>query len=173
MSKLTTCLWFDGQAEEAAAFYTELLPESRLTGEVERYPEGSPQAGAVMTVGFELLGQPFVGLNGGPLFTFNEAVSFVIPCTTQAEVDRYWEALTEGGSEQPCGWCKDRFGLSWQVVPARLMELLRDPDGGRAQRAAAAMMGMKKIDIAALEAAADAGGPVDPSVFAPMGGEGS
>lgn len=175
MTKLTTCLWFDGQAEEAAAFYTELLPNSRLTGPVDLYPQGSPRAGEVMSVEFELLGQAFMGLNGGPIFTFDEAISFVIPCEDQAEVDHYWAALiADGGSESVCGWCKDRFGLSWQVVPNRLNELMRDPDPDRAERAAAAMMTMGKLDVAALEAAADAEGQeVDRSVFAPMGGDGS
>lgn len=173
MSKLTTCLWFDGVAEQAAAFYTELLPESRITGDVTRYPDGSPQAGQVMVVPFELLGQPFIGLNGGPLFTFNESISFQIPCADQADVDRYWEALTSGGgAEQPCGWCKDRFGVSWQVIPARLSELLASPDAAAAQRAAAAMMTMTKIDIAALEAAAADATTVDPEGLSRMGGDG-
>lgn len=171
MSKLTTYLWFDGQAEEAANLYTSLLPGSRLTGERALFPEGSPQAGKLMTIGFELLGQKFVGLNGGPLFQFTEAVSFQIPCADQAEVDKYWDALTaDGGEESACGWCKDKFGLSWQVTPTRLFELLSDPDPAIAERSAAAMMTMRKLDIAVLEAAAaDEGAEVDRSVFDPMG----
>lgn len=170
MSKITTCLWFDGDAEAAAALYTDLLPNSRMTGEPTYYPEGSPQAGRVMTVPFELLGQAFVGLNGGPMFTFNESISFQVPCADQEEVDRYWAALTEGGAEQPCGWCKDRFGVSWQILPTRLMELLSSKEPGVALRVSAALMGMKKIDIAALEAAAASDQVVDPEVFSPMGG---
>ncbi len=154
MQKVTPCLWFDGQAEEAAQFYTALFPESRI-GKVVRYGEAGPgPPGSVVTVSFELFGQEFTGLNGGPMFTFSEAVSFAIHCETQDEVDRYWDALTEGGEEQPCGWLKDRFGLSWQVVPTMLPELLSDPDPARAQRATEAMLQMKKLDIAALQKAA-------------------
>jgi predicted 3-demethylubiquinone-9 3-methyltransferase (glyoxalase superfamily) len=154
MQKVTPCLWFDGQAEEAAQFYTALFPDSRI-GKVVRYGEAGPgPPGSVVTVSFELFGQEFTGLNGGPMFTFSEAVSFAIHCETQDEVDRYWDALTEGGEEQPCGWLKDRFGLSWQVVPTMLPELLSDPDPARAQRATEAMLQMKKLDIAALQKAA-------------------
>jgi predicted 3-demethylubiquinone-9 3-methyltransferase (glyoxalase superfamily) len=155
--KLTTCLWFDGQAEEAATYYTSVFPDSRITG-VTRYGSAGPgPEGSVMTVDFEINGQNFVGLNGGPEFTFDEAISFQIHCADQAEVDRYWDTLTEGGEEGPCGWLKDKFGLSWQIVPDRLMELLQDPDPGRSQRAMACMLGQKKIDIAAVEQAAAGG----------------
>ena len=154
MPKITPCLWFDTQGEDAARFYTSIFPSSRIV-EVARYGEAGPRdAGTVMVVRFELDGQEFVALNGGPEFTFDEAISFQIDCADQAEVDRYSEALTDGGEQGPCGWVKDRFGLSWQVVPARLMELLSDPDEARAQRAMAAMLEMRKIDIAAVEAAA-------------------
>ena len=131
MSKLTTCLWFDTEGEEAATFYTSLFPNSRITG-VTHYGSAGPRAeGTVMTVEFELDGQPFVALNGGPEFTFTEAISFQIDCETQEEVDRYWSTLSEGGEEGPCGWLKDRFGLSWQIVPTALPELLGDPDRRR------------------------------------------
>jgi predicted 3-demethylubiquinone-9 3-methyltransferase (glyoxalase superfamily) len=154
--KITPCLWFDTQGEEAAEFYTSIFPDSRIV-DVARYGEAGPRdAGTVMVVRFELDGQEFVALNGGPQFTFDEAISFQIDCAAQDEVDRYSEALTDGGEQGPCGWVKDRFGLSWQVVPARLIELLADPDEARAQRAMAAMLEMRKIDIAAVEAAADA-----------------
>ena len=156
MPKITPCLWFDTQGEEAAEFYTSIFPNSRIV-DVARYGEAGPRdAGTVMVVKFELDGQEFVALNGGPEFTFDEAISFQIDCADQEEVDRYSEALTDGGEQGPCGWVKDRFGLSWQVVPARLIELLGDPDEAKAQRAMAAMLEMRKIDIAAVEAAADA-----------------
>lgn len=152
--KITPCLWFDGQAEEAATFYASIFPNSRV-GKVARYGSAGPgPEGSVMTVNFELEGTEFVGLNGGPDFAFNEAVSFQVGCADQAEVDYYWDALTEGGAEGPCGWLKDKFGLSWQIVPDRLVELIEDPDPERSQRAMACMMGQKKIDIAAVEAAA-------------------
>ena len=154
MPKPTPCLWFDTQGEDAARFYTSLFPNSRIL-EISRYGDANPsQAGQVMVVRFELDGQTFMALNGGPQYTFSEAVSFTIDCADQAEVDRYWEALTDGGEEGPCGWLKDRFGLSWQVVPTRLVELLGDPDADRAQRVMRAMMSMRKIVIADLEAAA-------------------
>ena len=156
MPKITPCLWFDTQGEEAAEFYTSIFPNSRIV-DVARYGEAGPrEAGTVMVVKFELDGQELVALNGGPEFTFDEAISFQIDCADQEEVDRYSEALTDGGEQGPCGWVKDRFGLSWQVVPARLIELLGDPDEAKAQRAMAAMLEMRKIDIAAVEAAADA-----------------
>ena len=156
MPKITPCLWFDTQGEEAAEFYTSIFPNSRIV-DVARYGEAGPRdAGTVMVVKFELDGQEFVALNGGPDFTFDEAISFQIDCADQDEVDRYSEALTDGGAQGPCGWVKDRFGLSWQVVPARLIELIGDPDAARGQRAMAAMLEMRKIDIAAVEAAADA-----------------
>ena len=154
--KISTWLWFDTQGQEAAEFYCSLFPNSRIT-EVTEYGEAGPrEAGTVMTVSFELDGRPFNALNGGPDFTFNEAVSLMVSCEDQQEVDRYWSALTaDGGQEGPCGWCKDRFGLSWQIVPKALDELRRDPDHDRAQRAFAAMLTMGKIDVAALYAAAD------------------
>lgn len=154
--KITPCLWFNGQAEEAARFYVTLLPDSRID-RVFRSPAETPSgpAGMVLTVEFTLAGMPYVGLNGGPQFKFNEAVSFQIHCETQAEVDRLWAALNDGGQEIACGWVKDRWGLCWQIVPIRLEELLKDPDPQRARRAMEAMMNMVKIDIAALERAAD------------------
>ena len=153
--KIIPNLWFDTQAEEAAQFYCSVFERSRIVG-TTRYPEGSPgPAGTVMTVEWELDGQRFVGINGGPQFTFTEAVSLQISCETQDEVDHYWERLADGGEEGPCGWLKDRYGLSWQVVPTVLDEAVRDDDPARAQRAMAAMMGMKKLDVEALRRAAD------------------
>ena len=156
MPKITPWLWFDTEAEDAANFYTSVFKNSRITN-VARYGEAGPRpAGTVMTVAFELDGQEFAALNGGPEYTFNEAVSFLIDCADQAEVDYYWARLTEGGGQPgPCGWLKDRYGLSWQVVPTELERLLNDPDQGRAQRAMAAMLKMGKLDVAALRAAAD------------------
>ena len=156
MQKITPFLWFDNNAEEAMDFYTSVFKNSRITN-VARYGEAGPRpAGTVMTVAFELDGQEFAALNGGPEYTFNEAVSFLIDCADQAEVDYYWARLTEGGGQPgPCGWLKDRYGLSWQVVPTELERLLNDPDQGRAQRAMAAMLKMGKLDVAALRAAAD------------------
>ncbi|MDK1472494.1 VOC family protein [Streptomyces sp. 549] len=149
----TTCLWFDGQAEEAVRHYVSVFEDSRV-GETVRMPEGGPgPAGTVLTVEFELNGQKFVALNGGPQFTFNEAVSFQIPCADQAEVDYYWDRLTDGGEESMCGWLKDRFGVSWQVVPTPFTAMLRDPDPAKARRATEAMMTMRKLDLAALEKA--------------------
>jgi predicted 3-demethylubiquinone-9 3-methyltransferase (glyoxalase superfamily) len=156
MEKLITCLWFDTGGEEAARFYTSVFPNSEL-GEITRYGSAGPRPeGTVMTVSFELNGQKFVALNGGPNYTFSEAISFQVLCKDQDEVDAYWSALSEGGEEGPCGWLKDRFGLSWQIVPTRLPELLGDPDPERAQRAMAAMLEMKKIEIDELERAAAA-----------------
>jgi predicted 3-demethylubiquinone-9 3-methyltransferase (glyoxalase superfamily) len=156
MPKLTPFLWFDTEAEEAAKHYTSIFPNSRIT-EVARYGSAGPrEAGTVMTVAFELDGQPFVGLNGGPDFSFSEAVSLQVDCETQEEVDDYWSKLSDGGEEGPCGWLKDRFGLSWQIVPRRMMELLTDPDQERAQRAMAAMLKMGKLQIDELEQAAAA-----------------
>jgi predicted 3-demethylubiquinone-9 3-methyltransferase (glyoxalase superfamily) len=155
MPRITPNLWFDDDGEEAARFYVSVFPNSEITG-ITRYGEAGPgEAGAVMTVSFVLDGQPFTIINGGPQFTFDEAVSFEISCADQAEVDHYWDTLTEGGEESQCGWLKDRFGLSWQVVPAGWEALLNDGDPARAERAMAAMFGMKKLDLAALEAAAD------------------
>jgi predicted 3-demethylubiquinone-9 3-methyltransferase (glyoxalase superfamily) len=154
MPNLTPCLWFDTEGEDAAELYTSVFPNSKIV-DVARYgPAGPRPAGTVMTVTFELDGQKFLALNGGPNFTFNEAVSFQIHCRDQAEVDHYWERLGEGGEPGPCGWLKDRFGLSWQVVPDRLPELLGDPDREKAQRVMAAMLEMGKIEIAELEQAA-------------------
>src|SRR5262245_28789812 len=155
MSKISPCLWFNGQAEEAAQFYTGLFPDSHIDN-VSRSAADNPSSlkGDVLTVNFTLRGVPFVGLNGGPEFTFSEAISFVVDCEDQAEVDRYWGALVQGGGEYSvCGWLKDRFGLSWQVVPKRLYELLESPDRDGAQRAMEAMLRMTKIDVAELEAA--------------------
>ncbi|GAA1301848.1 VOC family protein [Pseudonocardia xinjiangensis] len=153
--KIIPNLWFDTEAEEAAAFYLSVFPNSRIR-KVSHYGEGGPRpAGMVMTVEFELDGQRFVGINGGPEFTFDEAVSFQISCENQEEVDHYWDRLSDGGEEGPCGWLKDRFGLSWQVVPTAFEELLADPDPARAQRAMQAMFSMTKLDIAALRSAAD------------------
>ena len=157
MSGITPFLWFDTQAEEAAHYYTSVFPNSRVTGTV-RYGEAGPgPAGTVATVEFELDGQQMVALNGGPQFRFNEAVSFQISCESQEEVDRYWTALGDGGEEGPCGWLTDRYGLSWQVTPTRLTELLADPDPDVADRAMRAMLTMKKIDIAAIEEAVAVG----------------
>ena len=154
MDGITPCLWFDTEAEEAAKFYTSVFPNSRI-GEIARYGSAGPRReGMVMTVSFELDGREFVGLNGGPDFTFNEAISFQVACETQDEVDTYWTKLTEGGEEGPCGWLKDRFGVSWQVFPTRLPELLTDPDKEKSQRVMQAMLSMRKIDIDALERAA-------------------
>ena len=144
------CLWFDTEAVDAARFYESIFPDSRIL-EVSRTPDG-----AVLTVDFEVNGQRLTGLNGGPQFSLSEAFSLVVPCDDQAEVDELWERLTDGGEESQCGWLKDRYGLSWQIVPVRLFELLNDPDPGRAQRATQAMLGMRKIVIADLERAAGA-----------------
>jgi predicted 3-demethylubiquinone-9 3-methyltransferase (glyoxalase superfamily) len=155
--KITTCLWFDTEGEEAAEFYCSVIPNSKVLG-VERYGEAGPgPAGTAMTVSFELDGRPFVALNGGPEFTFNEAVSLQISCQDQEEVDYFWNTLVDGGEESMCGWLKDRYGFSWQVVPSALPELLGDPDPDRAQRAMKAMLSMRKIDVEALRQAADAG----------------
>jgi predicted 3-demethylubiquinone-9 3-methyltransferase (glyoxalase superfamily) len=159
MQKITPCLWFDTQAEEAATFYTSIFKNSRIL-EVTRYGKAGPgPEGSVLTVNFELEGQEFVALNGGPEFSFNEAVSFQVSCESQAEVDEFWSRLTDGGEEGPCGWLKDRYGLSWQIIPRRLMELITDPDPQISERAMKAMLQMTKIDIAALEQAASAGVP--------------
>jgi predicted 3-demethylubiquinone-9 3-methyltransferase (glyoxalase superfamily) len=156
MQKVTPCLWFDGQAEQAARYYVALLPDSRID-RVVRSPVDTPSgpAGAVLVVEFTLAGTKYCGLNGGPGFPFTEAVSFQIACADQAEVDRLWAALAEGGSPGRCGWLKDRWGLSWQIVPIRLFQLLADPEPNRSRRAMEAMMTMSKLDIAALQRAAD------------------
>ena len=156
MKEITPCLWFDTEGEEAAKFYTSVFPNSRIL-EVQRYGSAGPRPeGTVMVVSFELDGTKFVALNGGPEFKFNEAISFQIICESQDEVDHYWSKLTEGGEEGPCGWAKDKFGLSWQVVPQRLFELINDSDQNKSQRAMARMLEMKKIDIDELERAAAA-----------------
>ena len=159
MPEISPNLWFDTEAEEAAQFYCSVFPNSKILA-VTRYPEGSDRAGSVLTVTFELDGQRFLGLNGGPQFKFNEAVSLEIRCADQEEVDYYWEKLTGGGGEEGmCGWVADRFGLSWQVIPKGMEEMFADPDPKRAQRAWQAMMKMRKIDIAEMHRAAD-GAPV-------------
>ena len=157
--KITPCLWFDDQAEEAAKFYTGIFKNSKITkisryGEAGREIHGKPP-GTVMTVAFELDGQTFTALNGGPLFKFNEAISFQVDCASQKDVDYYWEKLSAGGDPkaQQCGWLKDKFGLSWQIVPTALPQMLEDPDSGKSQRAMAAMLQMKKLDIGELERA--------------------
>ena len=155
MPRITPNLWFDTQSKEAAEFYTSVFPNSRIT-DILYYTEAGPRpAGTVMTVDFVLDGQEFTAIDGGPEFTFDEAISLLVNCADQDEIDYYWTKLSEGGEEGPCGWLKDRYGLSWQIVPTGFAEVLKDPDRGRAQRAMAAMLGMKKIDIAAIHAAAD------------------
>jgi predicted 3-demethylubiquinone-9 3-methyltransferase (glyoxalase superfamily) len=156
LQKIVPNLWFDTEGEEAAEFYVSVFPNSRVLN-VARYTEAGPRdAGTVMTVEFELDGQRFVAINGGPDFRFSEAVSFQVTCADQQEIDYYWERLTsDGGADGPCGWCKDRYGLSWQVVPDGMDELFADPDPARATRAMEAMLGMRKLDIAALHAAAE------------------
>lgn len=155
-TKITPCLWFDGNAEEAANFYASIFPDSRID-HVQRAPGDYPSGkeGDALVVEFTLAGQAFTGLNGGPHFRFNEAVSFQIDCADQAEYDRYTAQLSAVPEAEQCGWVKDKFGLSWQLVPRRLTELFADPDKGRARRAFEAMMTMKRIDIAAIERAAD------------------
>ena len=152
MGRITPCLWFDTEGQEAAELYTSIFPNSKITKVTTRpdRPEGT-----VLTVEFELDGEPFVALNGGPQFSFSEATSFQVDCDTQADVDAYWALLSEGGEEGSCGWLKDRFGLSWQIIPTALPRLLNDPDREKAQRVMAAMMKMGKIEIAELERAAE------------------
>ena len=153
--KIVPNLWFDDQAEQAAEFYVSVFKDSRIVN-VARYTEAGPGTpGSVMTVEWELDGQRFVGINGGPQFHFDEAVSFQITCADQQEIDYYWERLTDGGEESQCGWLKDRFGLSWQVVPEGMAELIASPDPERPRRAIEALLGMRKLDVAALRAAAD------------------
>ena len=158
-SKISPCLWFDDQAEDAVRFYTGIFKDSKINA-ISRYPDAGQEihgrpAGSVMVVDFELNGQPFTALNGGPHFKFNEAISFQIECATQEEVDYYWEKLGEGGdpNAQQCGWLKDKFGLSWQVVPTGMVEMLNDPDPAKSRRAFAAMLQMKKLDLASLRRA--------------------
>lgn len=155
MPRITPNLWFDTQGLEAAEFYVSIFPNSKITN-VTHYTEAGPRpAGMVLTVDFVLDGQEFTAINGGPEFTFDEAVSLLINCADQDEVDYYWEKLTDGGEEIQCGWLKDRYGLAWQVVPEGMLEMLDDPDKDRTTRAMQAMFGMKKLDLAALQAAAD------------------
>jgi predicted 3-demethylubiquinone-9 3-methyltransferase (glyoxalase superfamily) len=154
MDKIIPCLWFDGNAEEAANYYVSLFPNASVD-KITRNTEAAPgETGGVLTVEFTLNGQSFLGLNGGPQYKFTEAVSFQIPCETQKEIDHYWNGLTDGGKEIACGWVKDRFGLSWQVFPTLLPRLLADPDTAKANRVMKAMMDMVKIDVAAVEKAA-------------------
>jgi predicted 3-demethylubiquinone-9 3-methyltransferase (glyoxalase superfamily) len=154
-SPITPCLWMDLEAEEAATFYTSLFPNSRITETTHYNEAGRRPAGTVMTVAFELDGRPFVALNGGTQFTFSEAISFQVPCDSQEEVDRYWEAFGDGGEHGPCGWVKDRFGVSWQVFPRRLIELLRATDAETGERVTEAMLQMRKIDLEVLERVAN------------------
>ena len=156
MSKITPCLWFDGKAEEAANFYISVFPDSHVDA-VHRAPSAYPsgKAGDVLLVEFTLMGQPFTGLNGGPHFQFNEAISFQIPVESQAEADRFADDLSAVPEAEQCGWVKDRFGVSWQIVPRQLIKMIGDPDPARAKRAFDAMTQMKRIDIAAIERAAD------------------
>ena len=153
IQKITPFLWFDTQAEEAARFYTSVFKNSRING-ISRYGEAGPgPQGSVMTVGFELDGQRFVALNGGPVYKFTEAVSFMVNCENQQEVDEMWDKLSDGGAEIQCGWLKDKYGLCWQIVPTVFFEMMQDPDPQRKERVMQAMFQMKKFDIAALEAA--------------------
>ena len=155
MPTITPNLWFDTQGEEAAEFYCSIFPNSKITN-VTHYGEAGPRpAGTVLTVDFVLDGQEYTAINGGPEFTFTAAISLLVNCADQEEVDYYWEKLTDGGQEVQCGWLKDRYGLSWQVSPVGMYDLLNDPDPKRAERAMRAMLGMKKLDLAALHAAAD------------------
>ena len=157
LQKITPCLWFDNEAEEAARFYVSLFRDARI-GEISRYGKegfeihGRPE-GSVMVVAFEIEGQSFTALNGGPHFQFSPAISFQVPCDTQEEIDYYWEKLSAGGQIQQCGWVTDRFGVSWQIFPAGLPDMMRDPDKIKAARAMRAMLGMKKFDLAKLHAA--------------------
>ena len=156
MQKIVPNLWFDTEAEEAAKFYTSIFKNSKINA-VSHFGDAGPRpAGMVMTVDFEIEGQGFTALNGGPDFKFNEAISLLVNCNSQEEVDELWEKLTEGGEEGPCGWLKDRYGVSWQIIPTALPELIQDPDPGRANRAMEAMLQMKKIDIEGLRKAAAA-----------------
>lgn len=155
MPKIMPCLWFDDQAEEAARFYTSIFPRSRV-GDLARYGEGAPRPkGSVLTVKFTLDGQEFLALNGGPQFQFTEAVSFIVSCESQGELDRMWEQLSAGGAEVECGWLKDRYGLSWQIVPTILGTLISDPDPAKSERVMQALLRMTKLSIKELQAAFD------------------
>lgn len=155
MPRITPNLWFDDNALEAAEFYVSIFPNSRVTDVLHYTAAGPGPEGSVLSVNFELDGQPFTGINGGPVFSFTEAVSLLIDCTDQNEIDYFWDRLTDGGEEVQCGWLKDRYGLSWQVVPEGWEAIVNDPDRERARRATEAMLGMVKLDVAALLAAAD------------------
>ena len=153
MGKITPFLWYDNNAEEAVNHYTSIFKNSRVTN-IARYGEAGPgPKGSIMTIAFQLEGQDFIALNGGPMFKFNEAISFSVDCKTQQEVDELWEKLSAGGQPSQCGWLKDKYGLSWQIVPSVLIEMLQDPDAEKSQRVMQAMMQMSKIDIAALRRA--------------------
>lgn len=157
MQKITPCLWFDSNAEEAVNFYTSIFKESKIVN-IARYGEAGAKAagrpkGTVMTIIFQLGGQGFMALNGGPVFKFTEAISFIVNCETQEEVDEFWEKLSEGGEEGPCGWLKDRYGVSWQIVPTVLGEMLQDKDTAKSERVMKAMLQMQKIDIETLKQA--------------------
>jgi predicted 3-demethylubiquinone-9 3-methyltransferase (glyoxalase superfamily) len=155
IQKITPFLWYDNQAEQAAAFYASIFPNSKIV-KIVRNGEGGPgPAGSALTVEFQLDGQSFVALNGGPHFKFSEAISFVVNCSTQEEVDSYWEKLSAGGAEAQCGWLEDKFGLSWQVVPTALPELLANPDPKKSERVMKALMTMKKLDLRALQQASE------------------
>jgi len=162
MQKITPCLWFDGNAEEAAKFYTSIFKNSKITdfaryGEAGAKVSGKPQ-GSLMTMAFELEGQEFLALNGGPEFTFSPAISFIVNCETQEEVDEFWEKLSEGGETQPCGWLRDKYGVSWQIVPTVLGEMMQDADPMKSESVMAALLQMRKIDISVLKAAHEQGG---------------
>jgi len=155
MQKIVPFLWFDGKAEEAARFYVSLFPNSKITGESHYGDEGLAEEGSVMTVPFELAGQEFIALNGGPQFQFTEAISFVVNCETQSEVDHFWDKLSEGGRQVQCGWLKDKYGVSWQIVPTILGDLMTDPDPEKSGRVMKAMLQMVKLDIDGLQRAYD------------------
>ena len=153
MQKITPFLWFDGKAEEAANFYTSIFPNSKIVSMMRSREAGPGPKGSVMSATFELQGQEFIALNGGPMFTFSPAISFFVHCETQEEVDKFWEKLSEGGEKQRCGWLKDKFGVSWQIVPTVLGQLLQDKDGEKSKRVMNAMLQMDKLDIASLKRA--------------------
>jgi len=155
MQKITPFLWFDGRAEEAANFYTAIFPNSKIVSMTRSGEAGPGPKGSVMSATFELQGQEFIALNGGPMFTFSPAISFFVPCETQEEIDKFWEKLSEGGEKQRCGWLKDKFGVSWQIVPTVLGQLLQDKDAEKSKRVMNAMLQMDKLDIASLKRAND------------------
>jgi predicted 3-demethylubiquinone-9 3-methyltransferase (glyoxalase superfamily) len=155
MKKITPFLWFDGRAEEAANFYTAIFPNSKIVSMTRSGEAGPGPKGSVMSATFELQGQEFIALNGGPMFTFSPAISFFVPCETQEEIDKFWEKLSEGGEKQRCGWLKDKFGVSWQIVPTVLGQLLQDKDAEKSKRVMNATLQMDKLDIASLKRAND------------------